>query len=394
MVCLSPEYMYLPKSHPIDQFADFFEHKFRKTSLTPRKGYYQVLRPCGHCLGCYLDHANEWATRIYCETQTNPIGMFLTLTYRPQDLPINEKGNSTLVKEHTQKFWHDLRQKHPECKIKYLIAGEYGNKATKRPHYHACVWGYIPSDLKFYKPSKADKNCKLFKSKEIYDIWAKGMIIIGKLEYRSACYVARYVQKKAKSQSIEFKWDHNNISTKERYTYTQELNSNPINVNDILNYYENYTQKYKYGVTPDINNIIKTAIYSTFKKVRHYKKEDTNRLPEFILCSNRPAIGMDYWKINKEKIKRNSGIYINYDGKIKLKPIPRYFKKLWEAEDWEEYYRWKYQQQKQAEINIENMLSNIKSDKKFIEQKKSLLLQLSAINLKERAKALQRDNFT
>lgn len=386
--------MYLPKSHPINSFAEYFEHKFRKSSMIPRKGYYQQQRACGHCIGCFLDHANEWATRIYCECQTNPVGMFLTLTYRPDDLPINDKGYPTLVKEHTQRFWHDLRQKHPECKIKYLIAGEYGEKKG-RPHYHACVWGYEPKDLKFYKPSKADPNCKLYKSKEIYDIWGKGMVIIGKLEYRSACYVARYVHKKAKSKANDWKKQHYiDLPVKDSYKFRKDINKQHVTVEESLKYLEKYTYLYDYLEHDiDINTAITTALHSTFKFTRQREKEDCNQLPEFILSSNRPAIGLKYWQQYKDKIKRNSGIFVQYDKKVKLKPIPRYFKKQWEAENWEEYHRWKFQRQKANEINMKSLLANLNIDSEFDDVRRVILLRLSKQNLEAKIPALQRNNF-
>lgn len=77
--------------------------------------------------------------------------------------------------------------------IRYLICGEYGPK-TLRPHYHACVFNWKPKDLKFYK----ENHCgdRLFTSKKLSKIWGKGFVIIGELNYQSACYVARYVSKK------------------------------------------------------------------------------------------------------------------------------------------------------------------------------------------------------
>ena len=71
--------------------------------------------------------------------------------------------------------------------------GEYGPK-TYRPHWHFCVWGYKPKDLVFYKYNK--NGDKLYKSKELREIWGNGFVIVGELTYRSACYVARYTTKK------------------------------------------------------------------------------------------------------------------------------------------------------------------------------------------------------
>ena len=40
-----------------------------------------------------------------------------------------------------------------------------------------------------------------------------------------------------------------------------------------------------------------------------------------------------------QEIKRSSGILI----KQKLKKIPKYFKKKWEKQNWEDYHKWRYQ---------------------------------------------------
>lgn len=148
--------------------------------------------PCGRCIGCMLDRANDWATRCWCQNQTcDPNNCcFITLTYNNENLP---EGNWLKIKDE-QDFWKRLRYYYPENKIQYFGCGEYGPSGTHRCHWHFCVWGYKPKDLKFYKYNKWGD--KLYTSKELKDIWGKGYVVIGEITYKSACYVSRYCSKK------------------------------------------------------------------------------------------------------------------------------------------------------------------------------------------------------
>lgn len=398
MTCFHESYMFLPKSHPAQQFADYFEKYYRKARFNYAyndnpynnnfNSHYPVSKPCYNCIGCRLDHANEWATRIYCETKTCNEACFVTFTYAPQNLPLTELGEATLRVEHTQKFWHDLRQKYPQKNIRYVIAGEYGTKSTKRPHYHACIFGYKPTDLKFYKYSRADAKLKLYKSKELTKLWDKGIVIIGELEYRSACYVARYVQKKA------------GIAKKKKiYELILDLNEKAPTKIECYQYVKWLYEDKKHKVS---EKVIKRAGELLFKKTRYrYKrteiKDNTKRKEEFILSSLRPAIGLEYWNLYKDKIKRNGGIFINYDGKVKLKPIPTYFKKKWKEENFEEYYNFAYKQQLLANQQIRDKIDRMILPKEWsYTQKLSFVRKQEEENLYyklRKSKISARDNF-
>lgn len=67
---------------------------------------------------------------------------------------------------------------------------------------------------------------------------------------------------------------------------------------------------------------------------------------ERIFTSTRPGLGFIYWDIKKEEIKANNGFY---NEEQKLLTMPRYFKKLWEKENWEEYQENEYKRQKERE---------------------------------------------
>ena len=47
-----------------------------------------------------------------------------------------------------------LRKKLHPLKIRFFHCGEYGDK-TRRPHYHALIFGYSFPDRKLFKKSKS-----------------------------------------------------------------------------------------------------------------------------------------------------------------------------------------------------------------------------------------------
>lgn len=128
---------------------------------------------------------------------------FVTLTYRPKDLPTIEagshKGESTLNKRDIQLFLKRLRRHEkgfepyyetkindklePENKItypiRYFYCGEYGTNpnATHRAHYHMALFNWQPDDLKFYKHKKTGNlEYDLFTSKKLMKYWEKALL--------------------------------------------------------------------------------------------------------------------------------------------------------------------------------------------------------------------------
>ena len=106
-----------------------------------------------------------------------------------------------LLKKNYKIFFKRLRTKYGNG-IRYYACGEYGPKG-KRPHYHAIIFGWKPKDLKYFKENETGDI--VYKSKELMKIWGKGFTTIGEANFKSAGYVARYVQKKAKMEYISRK---------------------------------------------------------------------------------------------------------------------------------------------------------------------------------------------
>lgn len=366
MTCENPRVVWVRRHYPIG-LTDEQITEYNKPKMQYRKGYMAVEVPCGKCLGCRLDHANEWATRCYCELKEWGTGCFITLTYNNPHLPLTKKGIPTLNKKHIVQFMKNLRKHEKgekywtnpntgkyEAPIRFMVAGEYGDK-NQRPHYHLCIFNWKPDDLKYEKTE--DGNI-LYTSKKVDKYWenkqqkeghkSRGFSIIGELTYKSACYVARYCQKKAGIESKPRRWK-----------WIEEVNK-------------------------------KTG---EIKQVKKIVKENKIREDEFINSSRNPGIGRNYWERHKEEIKKNNGIWVN-DGKAKLKRIPRYFRKRWNEENWLEFETWKYNQSKKAEKTIRNIVKQFDAPKMKTDwQKLKAIRECQAKILKDKTNLLKRNKF-
>lgn len=138
---------------------------------------------CRVCIGCRDAQAATWTTRLTHETRSHSHNIFLTLTYDDNHLP------NGLQIPHLQKFWKRLR-KRTKNTLKYFACGEYGDR-TKRPHYHAAIFGLNPfGDEKKYD---MDNN----HSETLTQLWGHGQVLIAELTPPRMAYVAGYVMKKA-----------------------------------------------------------------------------------------------------------------------------------------------------------------------------------------------------
>lgn len=113
----------------------------------------------------------------------NGIGCCLTLTYAETD--------GKLHKEHLRDFIKRLREILRPIRIRYFGCGEYGGKRG-RPHYHICIFGWKPDDLTF----ACKKNGKIYYfSKLIEKEWNYGYNVVDDIDYQTAFYCAKYIQK-------------------------------------------------------------------------------------------------------------------------------------------------------------------------------------------------------
>lgn len=156
----------------------------------------EIQLPCGKCIGCRIARCKDWAARCWHESQQYQHNLFLTLSYAPEHLPVNDKGQPIVKVSDFQAFMKRFRQwqsRHGYESCRFFHCGEFGTKRG-RPHYHALMFNCFVPDLKFYKFSKSGEP--LFRSDIIQDLWGKGIVVIGSVTFRSAGYVARYCMKK------------------------------------------------------------------------------------------------------------------------------------------------------------------------------------------------------
>lgn len=181
------------------------------------KEYATFQLPCGKCLECRLEYARSWAIRCVHEAQMHPKNCFITLTYEKLE-------SDKLIYSHFQDFmkrlrehvyenavdktfgeghWKSLskkqkkefREKHKfeSTRLGCFVTGEYGDK-EKRPHWHAIIFNWEPSDAKFKRSN--ERGDKIYESATLTKIWGKGLVEYGAVTLHSAGYCARYAAKK------------------------------------------------------------------------------------------------------------------------------------------------------------------------------------------------------
>ena len=181
------------------------------STLYPGKEAIQL--PCGQCIGCRIDRSRQWANRCMLELQYHDSAFFVTLTYDDLHVPksyypdpaTGEAHTSlTLCKRDFQLWMKRLRKKFSDDKIRFFACGEYGGQ-TKRPHYHAIIFGLHLDDLVKYKTVKeGDSYYTYYNSDSLQDTWPNGFVVVGQVTWESCAYVARYVTKKLSGEQAEF----------------------------------------------------------------------------------------------------------------------------------------------------------------------------------------------
>lgn len=231
MSCYNPRWAVpYPFSHPkYGQYKikPLTATKYLEWAIDPDTGQYlEGFRvPCGKCVGCRLDYSRDWASRICMESLDYPDNsLFVTLTYDDDHLPVmvddgskhimKGKGYSsnycckgaTLFMKDSQDWLKRLRRNldyHYGIRsgVRYYLAGEYGSN-TLRPHYHVCLFG-VPTDS-LVPIGKNKLGDTLYDSDFISDTWKQGHVCVGKLNYATAAYTARYCLKKAQGKDNDF----------------------------------------------------------------------------------------------------------------------------------------------------------------------------------------------
>lgn len=144
--------------------------------------------PCGQCIGCRVQRAQDWALRCRHEASLYDASTWVTLTYDDAHLPA---GNS-LNYRHFQLFMKSLRFQHRGQTIRYYMCGEYG-ETTQRPHYHACLFNiHFPDQTKH----KTVAGKPYYISPTLTKLWPHGSHLIAPLTPQNAQYTALYITEK------------------------------------------------------------------------------------------------------------------------------------------------------------------------------------------------------
>lgn len=135
---------------------------------------------CMKCLPCRINRRREWSHRILLESFKHGDSCFVTLTYDESSCP------ASIVKSHYQNWLKRLRKVLSPQKIRFFIAGEYGEESG-RPHFHAAIFG-----LSSIVAGGVD-GCEGV----VKQCWPYGFTFVGTLTWDSAQYIAGYLTKKA-----------------------------------------------------------------------------------------------------------------------------------------------------------------------------------------------------
>lgn len=175
MSCASPLRAYQPEAgSPV---------KFLQDKQFAPLGFDVLMLDCGWCKPCRVARSRAMGARILHESQFCDSSMFLTLTYSPEDIPLD--GGLNL--KHVQNFVAATRKAEGR-NMKYSLCGEYG-PTELRPHYHLCVFDYWPSDA--YVVSNFEGVAQ-WCSDSLEARWGKGFVQFRELDKAAAEYTARH----------------------------------------------------------------------------------------------------------------------------------------------------------------------------------------------------------
>jgi hypothetical protein len=222
----------MPCYHPLTayQCADgsivFQERRWFNTVKT-------LSLPCGQCIGCRLERSRQWAMRCMHEAQLHENNCFITLTYDNTHLP----SDGSLHYQDFQRFIKRLRKKFGNTRIRYYMAGEYGENFG-RPHFHACIFGHDFHDKKLWKRSPS--GSMLYRSEDLELLWPFGYSSIGDVNFESAAYVARYIMKKVTGNNAKQHYTETDQETGEITTRKPEFNKMSLKPGIGYDWYKQY----------------------------------------------------------------------------------------------------------------------------------------------------------
>lgn len=158
--------------------------------------------PCGKCEQCLKSNSRGWALRILKEAEKSDLNWFITLTYDDDHLPHDHMLQKDAISKFNKALKVYLQRLGLDSTFRFYGVGEYGSQFG-RPHYHVIYFNLPIPDMHF---EYVDDNGNLiWSSKLLEKIWANGFVVIGQVDVGSACYVARYCDKKKRLTAKEKK---------------------------------------------------------------------------------------------------------------------------------------------------------------------------------------------
>lgn len=168
-----------------------------------------LLVPCGRCVGCRLDYAASWEVRIIHESKLWARNCGVTLTYDEAHIA----SDRSLVYRDFQLFMRRLRKEFRGTRIRFFVAGEYGDDKN-RPHFHVVLFNVdFTEDREFWR--ETELGFRVYRSKILECLWPFGSSEICDLSPEWANYVARYICKKVTGDKADWHYRRMDLATGE-----------------------------------------------------------------------------------------------------------------------------------------------------------------------------------
>lgn len=219
----------MPCYKPIDAWPaapDAPDRRLVFSSFRSYQGARALSVGCGKCIGCQLDRARQWATRIMHEAKSSGFGRshFVTLTFSGPSLLAAEEAEpsrprNSLWKPDVQRVMMRLRNR-VGAGVKSFTGAEYGER-NLRPHYHLCLLHLDLFDLVPWR--KASSGAVLYRSRLLEDVWPFGHVEVGTLTPASAEYTARYALKKVPAAQRADRYSRSDPETGEVWQVVPEF---------------------------------------------------------------------------------------------------------------------------------------------------------------------------
>jgi len=166
-----------------------------------RLGTVPISVPCRGCIACRITIQAEKAIRAEHERQmydeAGHPSSFITLTYDDANLPFHglKKADAQAVVRKIQKW---SRLENHGHKLRYLIAGEYGDKFG-RAHYHLVLFG--TSFRQDRVPHYKSNGRQYYTSETLTRLWGKGHADLCDLDHNRCQYAVKYALEEVKGKA-------------------------------------------------------------------------------------------------------------------------------------------------------------------------------------------------